>query len=256
MTFSEQCLVYDKYVITPKQEAHFPPLQILFEYCSLDSADPGVHRCHHRLSACCVFCLLCATPSSGPEGAGTPERVRDSSDGHVRHSLPHQLRRNYDPQYSLRACRHLDHQLRWVSVIPLPDGTYTQFNPQFVLFDALQQSSRGPRQTMRTAWPWRCSSFSSSTITPPASTLPSSKEKQLAFQETLFMSWQSTVTKRYSFSLSLCLPFSFSQCWLMPLGLVTLQCDPGGCLIELTTQLSIIMGGKAIWNNIQEVLLP
>lgn len=35
-----------------------------------------------------------------------------------------------------------------------------------------------------------------------------------------------------------------------------LQCDPGGCLIELTTQLAIIMGGKAIWNNIQEVLLP
>lgn len=34
------------------------------------------------------------------------------------------------------------------------------------------------------------------------------------------------------------------------------ECDPGGCLIELTTQLAIIMGGKAIWNNIQEVLLP
>uniref|UniRef100_A0A4W6CLM8 Anoctamin n=1 Tax=Lates calcarifer TaxID=8187 RepID=A0A4W6CLM8_LATCA len=34
------------------------------------------------------------------------------------------------------------------------------------------------------------------------------------------------------------------------------ECDPGGCLIELTTQLSIIMGGKAIWNNIQEVLIP
>lgn len=34
------------------------------------------------------------------------------------------------------------------------------------------------------------------------------------------------------------------------------QCDPGGCLLELTTQLTIIMGGKAIWNNIQEVLLP
>ncbi|KAK6314659.1 hypothetical protein J4Q44_G00141880 [Coregonus suidteri] len=33
-------------------------------------------------------------------------------------------------------------------------------------------------------------------------------------------------------------------------------CDPGGCLIELTTQLTVIMGGKAIWNNIQEVLLP
>nr|XP_023664764.1 anoctamin-6 [Paramormyrops kingsleyae] len=34
------------------------------------------------------------------------------------------------------------------------------------------------------------------------------------------------------------------------------ECDPGGCLIELTTQLTIIMGGKAIWNQIQEVLLP
>uniref|UniRef100_A0A8D0GZ66 Anoctamin n=1 Tax=Sphenodon punctatus TaxID=8508 RepID=A0A8D0GZ66_SPHPU len=34
------------------------------------------------------------------------------------------------------------------------------------------------------------------------------------------------------------------------------ECDPGGCLLELTTQLAIIMGGKAIWNNIQEVLLP
>ncbi|XP_013869940.1 anoctamin-6 [Austrofundulus limnaeus] len=34
------------------------------------------------------------------------------------------------------------------------------------------------------------------------------------------------------------------------------ECDPGGCLIELTTQLSIIMGGKAIWNNIQEILIP
>ncbi|XP_037370005.1 anoctamin-6 isoform X2 [Talpa occidentalis] len=34
------------------------------------------------------------------------------------------------------------------------------------------------------------------------------------------------------------------------------ECDPGGCLFELTTQLTIIMGGKAIWNNIQEVLLP
>lgn len=34
------------------------------------------------------------------------------------------------------------------------------------------------------------------------------------------------------------------------------ECDPGGCLIELTTQLTIIMGGKAVWNNIQEVLVP
>ncbi|XP_028666516.1 anoctamin-6 [Erpetoichthys calabaricus] len=34
------------------------------------------------------------------------------------------------------------------------------------------------------------------------------------------------------------------------------ECDPSGCLVELTTQLTIVMGGKAIWNNIQEVLLP
>ncbi|XP_015208423.1 anoctamin-6 [Lepisosteus oculatus] len=34
------------------------------------------------------------------------------------------------------------------------------------------------------------------------------------------------------------------------------ECDPGGCLLELTTQLTIIMGGKAIWNNVQEVLIP
>ncbi|XP_069760228.1 anoctamin-6 isoform X1 [Narcine bancroftii] len=34
------------------------------------------------------------------------------------------------------------------------------------------------------------------------------------------------------------------------------ECDPGGCLIELSTQLLIVMGGKAIWNNIQEVLIP
>ncbi|XP_072813592.1 anoctamin-5-like isoform X2 [Vicugna pacos] len=33
-------------------------------------------------------------------------------------------------------------------------------------------------------------------------------------------------------------------------------CDPSGCLLELMTQLTIIMGGQSIWNNIQEVLLP
>nr|XP_019935305.1 PREDICTED: anoctamin-5-like [Paralichthys olivaceus] len=34
------------------------------------------------------------------------------------------------------------------------------------------------------------------------------------------------------------------------------ECDPGGCLIELTTQLVIVMSGKQIWGNIQEALLP
>ncbi|XP_076011820.1 anoctamin-5-like [Genypterus blacodes] len=34
------------------------------------------------------------------------------------------------------------------------------------------------------------------------------------------------------------------------------ECDPGGCLIELTTQLVIVMVGKQICGNIQEALLP
>ncbi|XP_042197254.1 anoctamin-5 isoform X4 [Callorhinchus milii] len=34
------------------------------------------------------------------------------------------------------------------------------------------------------------------------------------------------------------------------------ECDSGGCLIELTTQLTIVMAGKQIWGNIQEALLP
>ncbi|KAM3919662.1 anoctamin-5 isoform 6-T6 [Leptodactylus fuscus] len=34
------------------------------------------------------------------------------------------------------------------------------------------------------------------------------------------------------------------------------ECDPAGCLIELTTQLTIVMAGKQIWGNIQEALVP
>ncbi|XP_039605498.1 anoctamin-5-like [Polypterus senegalus] len=34
------------------------------------------------------------------------------------------------------------------------------------------------------------------------------------------------------------------------------ECDPGGCLIELSTQLLIIMAGKQMWGNIQEALVP
>ncbi|CAB1331835.1 unnamed protein product [Coregonus sp. 'balchen'] len=33
-------------------------------------------------------------------------------------------------------------------------------------------------------------------------------------------------------------------------------CDPGGCLIELTTQLVIVMAGKQVWGNVQEALVP
>ncbi|XP_071381839.1 anoctamin-5b isoform X1 [Centroberyx affinis] len=39
-------------------------------------------------------------------------------------------------------------------------------------------------------------------------------------------------------------------------GLRNEECDPGGCLIELTTQLVIVMAGKQLWGNIQEALLP
>ncbi|XP_061435132.1 anoctamin-6-like isoform X4 [Lethenteron reissneri] len=34
------------------------------------------------------------------------------------------------------------------------------------------------------------------------------------------------------------------------------ECEPAGCLVELTTQLTIIMVGKQIWGNIQEVVFP
>jgi hypothetical protein len=34
------------------------------------------------------------------------------------------------------------------------------------------------------------------------------------------------------------------------------ECDPGGCLIELTEQLAIIMIGKQFINNVQEILVP
>uniref|UniRef100_UPI0035900035 anoctamin-5-like isoform X2 n=1 Tax=Myxine glutinosa TaxID=7769 RepID=UPI0035900035 len=34
------------------------------------------------------------------------------------------------------------------------------------------------------------------------------------------------------------------------------ECDTSGCLMELTTQLTIIMVGKQIWGNVQEVVLP
>uniref|UniRef100_A0A4W5KDH7 Anoctamin n=1 Tax=Hucho hucho TaxID=62062 RepID=A0A4W5KDH7_9TELE len=34
------------------------------------------------------------------------------------------------------------------------------------------------------------------------------------------------------------------------------ECDPGGCLIELTTQLVIVMAGKQVWGNVQEALVP
>lgn len=81
---------------------------------AVDSVDPGVHRGRHRLPPGGVLRLLGPTPGSGPEGAGAPEGVRHPPGGHVRHRLPHQLRGDHDPQHSLRARGHLDHQLRWV----------------------------------------------------------------------------------------------------------------------------------------------
>ncbi|XP_026095286.1 anoctamin-5-like [Carassius auratus] len=34
------------------------------------------------------------------------------------------------------------------------------------------------------------------------------------------------------------------------------ECEPAGCLIELTTQLVIVMAGKQVWGNVQEALIP
>ncbi|XP_027049468.1 anoctamin-7-like [Pocillopora damicornis] len=39
-------------------------------------------------------------------------------------------------------------------------------------------------------------------------------------------------------------------------GLRTEQCSPGGCLMELAQQLSVIMIGKQVIGNVQEVLVP
>ncbi|XP_065123963.1 anoctamin-5b isoform X1 [Paramisgurnus dabryanus] len=39
-------------------------------------------------------------------------------------------------------------------------------------------------------------------------------------------------------------------------GLRNEECAPGGCLIELTTQLVIVMAGKQMVGNVQEALLP
>jgi hypothetical protein len=38
--------------------------------------------------------------------------------------------------------------------------------------------------------------------------------------------------------------------------LVSVQCSAGGCLIELAQQLAVIMIGKQIINNAQEILVP
>jgi hypothetical protein len=35
-----------------------------------------------------------------------------------------------------------------------------------------------------------------------------------------------------------------------------MQCDPGGCLIELCIQLGVVMVGKQALNNFQELMLP
>jgi anoctamin-7 len=35
-----------------------------------------------------------------------------------------------------------------------------------------------------------------------------------------------------------------------------LQCSAGGCLIELAQQLAVIMIGKQIINNAQEIIVP
>ncbi|KAF4009629.1 hypothetical protein G4228_000993 [Cervus hanglu yarkandensis] len=46
-----------------------------------------------------------------------------------------------------------------------------------------------------------------------------------------------------------------AMCKKRKLNTVT-QCDPAGCLVELTTQLTIIMTGKQIFGNVKEAIYP
>ncbi|XP_053164979.1 anoctamin-7 [Hemicordylus capensis] len=48
----------------------------------------------------------------------------------------------------------------------------------------------------------------------------------------------------------------FPSHYKMLLGMRNEECGPGGCLIELAQELLIIMVGKQIFNNIQELLIP
>ena len=40
------------------------------------------------------------------------------------------------------------------------------------------------------------------------------------------------------------------------MSILWLQCSNGGCLIELAQQLAVIMVGKQIINNAQEIIIP
>ena len=43
---------------------------------------------------------------------------------------------------------------------------------------------------------------------------------------------------------------------LFTAAIIIFQCNNGGCLIELAQQLAVIMVGKQIINNAQEILIP
>lgn len=58
-------------------------------------------------------------------------------------------------------------------------------------------------------------------------------------------------------------PCSGSGCWVSPCARsrvlrapLSPQCSPGGCFIELAQELLVIMVGKQIINNVQEVAIP
>ena len=35
-----------------------------------------------------------------------------------------------------------------------------------------------------------------------------------------------------------------------------MQCDPSGCIVDLTIQLAIIMIGKQVLNNVKQIIIP
>lgn len=142
---------------------------------------------------------------------------------------------------------------------------------KYIFSDLCNTWQKFPRPTwsMRTNWRWRCSSSSLSTTTPPAFMWLSLRASLSAILEIMLICLASGANwgmKRYVMKILHCLrlvagTWTWSYCLLPPSFLLSrnlsyLQCDPGGCLIELTTQLVIVMTGKQVWGNIQEALVP
>ena len=52
------------------------------------------------------------------------------------------------------------------------------------------------------------------------------------------------------------MPYSFIVSLSQKHHFIPFQCNNGGCLVELAQQLAVIMIGKQIINNAQEIIVP